>query len=75
MSEAFFSKLSELTKLIAISQCGTKRDFIDLACFLRQNPHVSLGGLLELLRRKYGKSNRAHLLRVTSSAGATLAGT
>ena len=52
-----------LMKLIAISQRGSKRDFVDLACFLRQYPHISLGGLLELLRRKYGKINRAHQLR------------
>lgn len=52
-----------LMKLIAISQRGSKRDFIDLACFLRHYPHISLGELLELLRRKFGKINRAHQLR------------
>lgn len=52
-----------LMKLIAISQRGTKRDFIDLACFLRHYPHISLGELLELLPRKYGRVNRAHHLR------------
>jgi hypothetical protein len=36
---------------------------VDLACFLRKFPHVFLGELLELLQRKYGKMNRAHLLR------------
>lgn len=50
-------------KLMAIGQRGCKRDFIDLVCFLRQPPNVSLGRLLELLRRKYGRLNRAHLLR------------
>jgi len=52
-----------LMKLIAISQRGSKRDFIDLACFLRQFPHISLGELLELVRRKYSNINRAHVLR------------
>lgn len=52
-----------LMKLIAISQRGSKRDFIDLACFLRHYPHTSLADLLDLLRRKYGRLNRAHLLR------------
>ena len=52
-----------LMKLVAISQRGSKRDFIDLACFLRHYPHTSLGELLELLPRKYGKINRAHHLR------------
>ena len=52
-----------LMKLIAISQRGSKRDYIDLACFLRHDPHPCLGELLELLRRKYGKINRAHQLR------------
>lgn len=52
-----------LMKLIAISQRDSKRDFVDLACFLRCTPHISLGQLLESLRRKYGKMNRAHLLR------------
>jgi hypothetical protein len=52
-----------LMKLIAIGQRGSKRDFVDVACFLRRFPNVSLGELLELLRRKYGSMNRAHLLR------------
>jgi hypothetical protein len=52
-----------LMKLIAIGQRGSKRDFVDLACFLRKFPHVSLGQLLELLPRKYGSMNRAYLLR------------
>ncbi len=59
-----------LMKLVAISQRGSKprrrrgkRDFIDLACFLRHSPHTSLGELLELLPRKFGKINRAHHLR------------
>jgi hypothetical protein len=52
-----------LMKLIAIGQRGSKRDFVDLACFLRKFSIVSLGGLLELLQRKYGSMNRAHLLR------------
>jgi hypothetical protein len=52
-----------LMKLLAISQRGSKRDFVDLACFLRQHPHTALGDLLELLVRKYGKINRAHQLR------------
>lgn len=52
-----------LMKLIAISQRGSKRDFVDLACFLRQYPHTSLCELLELLRRKYGKISRAHQVR------------
>ena len=52
-----------LMKLIAIGQRGSKRDFVDLACFLRQFPNVSLGELLELVQRKFGSMNRAHLLR------------
>jgi nucleotidyltransferase AbiEii toxin of type IV toxin-antitoxin system len=52
-----------LMKLIAISQRGSKRDFVDLACFLRQFPNVPLGELVGLLRRKYGNVNRAHILR------------
>jgi len=52
-----------LMKLIAIGQRGSKRDFVDVACFLRKFPNVSLGELLELLPRKYGSTNRAHLLR------------
>jgi hypothetical protein len=52
-----------LMKLVAIGQRGSKRDFVDVACFLRKFPNVSLGELLELLRRKYGSMNRAHLLR------------
>ena len=52
-----------LMKLVAISQRGSKRDFIDLACFLRHYPHTSLAELLALLGRKYGKINRAHHLR------------
>jgi Nucleotidyl transferase AbiEii toxin, Type IV TA system len=52
-----------LMKLIAIGQRGSKRDFIDLACFLKRSPNTSLGELIELLRRKYGHLNRAHLLR------------
>ncbi len=51
-----------LMKLVAIGQRGCKRDFVDLACFLQHFPQVSLGELLELLQRKYGKMNRAHLL-------------
>ena len=50
-------------KLIAIGQRGSKRDFVDLACFLRKFPNVSLGELLELLERKFGSMNRARLLR------------
>jgi hypothetical protein len=49
-----------LMKLIAIGQRGSKRDFVDLACFLRKFPNVSLGGLLELLQRKYGSMYSAH---------------
>ncbi len=52
-----------LMKLIAIGQRGSKRDFVDLACFLRKFPNVSLGELLELLERKFGSMNRARLLR------------
>ena len=52
-----------LMKLVAIGQRGSKRDFVDLACFLRKFPKVPLGELLELLQRKYGRMNRAHLLR------------
>jgi hypothetical protein len=52
-----------LMKLVAIGQRGSKRDFVDLACFLRKFPNVSLGELLELLQRKYSSMNRAHLLR------------
>jgi hypothetical protein len=52
-----------LMKLIAIGQRGSKRDFVDVACFLRKFSNVSLGELLELLPRKYGSANRAHLLR------------
>ena len=52
-----------LMKLIAIGQRGRKRDVVDLACFLKAFPHTSLGELLELLPRKYGSVNRAHLLR------------
>jgi len=52
-----------LMKLVAIGQRGSKRDFVDLACFLRKFPKVPLGELLELLQRKYGSMNRAHLLR------------
>jgi hypothetical protein len=40
-----------------------QEDFVDLACFLRNFPNVSLGELLELLRRKYGNMYPAHLLR------------
>ncbi len=50
-----------LMKLVAVSQRGSKRDFIDLACFLRHSPHTSLGELLELLPRKFGKINGALL--------------
>jgi hypothetical protein len=50
-------------KLIAIGQRGSKQDFVDLACFLRKFPNVSLGELLELLQRKYGSMSSAHLLR------------
>ena len=52
-----------LMKLVAISQRGSRRDFIDLACFLRQHPQISLGELLEFLPRKHGKINRAHHVR------------
>jgi len=52
-----------LMKLTAISQRGSKRDFVDLACFLRCYPQFPLGELLELLPRKYGRINRAHYLR------------
>jgi hypothetical protein len=52
-----------LMKLIAIGQRGSKRDFVDVACLLRKFPNVSLGELLELLPRKYGSTNRAHLVR------------
>lgn len=51
-----------LMKLVAIGPRGCKRDFIDLACFLQKFPNISLGELLELLQRKYGRMNRAHLL-------------
>jgi hypothetical protein len=51
-----------LMKLTAISQQGSKRDFVDLACFLRSYPRFPLGELLELLLRKYGRINRAHYL-------------
>ncbi len=50
-------------KLVATSQRGSRRDFIDLACFLQQYPQIPLGELLEFLPRKYGKINRAHHLR------------
>jgi hypothetical protein len=52
-----------LMKLTAISQRGSKRDFVDLACFLRSYPQFPLGELLELLPRKYDRINRAHYLR------------
>jgi hypothetical protein len=52
-----------LMELTAISQRGSKRDFVDLACFLRSYPQFPLGELLELLPRKYGRINRAHYLR------------
>ena len=52
-----------LMKLVAISQRGSRRDFVDLACFLRQHPQIPLGELLEFLPRKYGKINRAHHVR------------
>jgi hypothetical protein len=52
-----------LMKLTAISQRGSKRDFVDLACFLRAYPQFPLEELLELLPRKYGRINRAHYLR------------
>ena len=52
-----------LMKLVAISQRGSRRDFIDLACFLEQYPQNPLSELLEFLPRKYGKINRAHHLR------------
>ncbi len=55
-----------LMKLVAISQRGSRRDFIDLACFLRQHPQIPLGELLEFLPRKYGKINRAHHLRAVT---------
>jgi hypothetical protein len=46
-----------------LGQGGSKRDFVDLACFLRKFANVTLGEVLELLQRKYGSMNRAHLLR------------
>lgn len=52
-----------LMKLTAVSQRGSKRDFIDLACFLRAYPQFPLHELLRLLSRKYGRINRAHYLR------------
>lgn len=52
-----------LMKLIVISQRGSKRDFIDLVCFLRHCPSISLGDLIELQLCKYGRINRAHQLR------------
>jgi hypothetical protein len=52
-----------LMKLVAIGQRGRKRDFVDVACFLRKFASASLGELLELVQRKYGSMNRAHLLR------------
>ena len=52
-----------LMKLVAISQPGSRRDFIDLACFLQQYSQIPLGELLEFLPRKYGKINRAHHVR------------
>jgi len=52
-----------LMKLVAISQRGSKRDLVDLACFLRHFPRTGLGELLELLSRKYGKISRTHQLR------------
>jgi len=50
-------------KLIAFGQRGSKRDILDLACFLRKFPNISPGEMLELLQRKSGSMNRAHLLR------------
>lgn len=52
-----------MMKLTAISQRGSKRDFIDLACFLQSYPQFPLAELLELLPRKFGRANRAHYLR------------
>lgn len=52
-----------LMKLTAVSQRGSKRDFIDLACFLRGYPQFPLHELLQLLSRKYGRINRSHYLR------------
>ena len=52
-----------LMKLIAIGQRGCKRDFVDLACFLKNFPNVFLLELFGDLPRKYGSMNRAHLLR------------
>ena len=52
-----------LMKLTAVSQRGSKRDFIDLACFLRSYPQFPLHELLLLLSQKYGRINRGHHLR------------
>jgi hypothetical protein len=52
-----------LMKLIAIGQRGSKRDFVNVACLHREFPNASLGELLELLPRKCGSTNRAHVLR------------
>ena len=52
-----------LMKLTAVSQRGSKRDFIDLACFLRTYPQFPLHELLPLLSQKYGRINRGHYLR------------
>lgn len=52
-----------LMKLVAIRQRGSKRDFVDLACFLRHYPQRPLGELFRFLPRKYGRINRAHFLR------------
>ena len=49
-------------KLIPIGQQGSKWDFVEAACFLRKVRNVSLGELLELLPRRCGSTNRAHLL-------------
>jgi hypothetical protein len=58
-----------MKKLIAISQRGTKRDFFDLVRFLRHCPSISLGDLIELQLRKYGRINRAHQLRALTYFG------
>lgn len=52
-----------LMKLTAVSQRGSKRDFIDLACFMRSYPQCPLHELLQLLSQKYGRINRGHYLR------------
>ncbi len=52
-----------LMKLTAVSQRGSKRDFVDLVCFMRSHRQFPLHELLQLLPQKYGRINRGHYLR------------